>query len=80
MDYAQRALEAKKAAQQARDEQARAEGAAAQLKKRIKEEFGCKSLKDADALYEQLKKGEAEAAKECEKAWAVFEEAKNAQP
>ena len=76
MDNAQKALAAKQAAQQSRDEQARAQGAADQLKKRIKEEFGCKSLKEAEALIEELTKAHAAPAKRCDEAWVAFQEVK----
>lgn len=77
MDNAQRAIEAKKAAEQAREEHARAQGAVDQLKKRIKEEYGCKSLKEAEELYQRLKQEGQQAAQACDEAWAAFQKVKS---
>lgn len=43
---------------------AQAEGALTQILKRIKEEFGCKSLKDARRLLNRLEREEIQLAKE----------------
>lgn len=56
-----------------RSEAQRANGAYEQLMTQLKSEFGCKTLKEAKALLEDLEEKKAKAEKEFEKAMREYE-------
>ena len=64
----------KKQVEHASREQAKTEGALEQLKARLKEEFGCSSLKKADQLLEELAEQEAALEEKFNTALAALEE------
>ena len=64
----------KQKAEDAQREADKAQGALDQLKERLKKEFQCCSLKDAESLLRNLEKEEKEAEREFDKALAEFED------
>jgi hypothetical protein len=66
-------LKLKKQAESAQQEADKAEGALELLMKRLKEEFDCSSLKEAEKKLERLEKQTEDSKKEFEKAVGDFE-------
>ena len=64
----------KQKAEDAQREADKAQGALDQLKERLKKEFQCNSLKDAETLLRKLEKEEKEAEREFDKSLAEFED------
>lgn len=66
--------ELKRKAEQHRREADRVQGSLQQIMRELKEEFGCKSLEQANALLEKKRKALALKEKEAEKLLAKIEE------
>lgn len=64
----------KEKVEEAQSKADKAEGALNEVLKTIKKEFGCKSLKEAKVKLKKLKKEEAKAEEEFDKAMTEFEE------
>ena len=70
----QELLKLKTKVENAKTKQAKAKGALEQILKQIKKEFGCKNLKEAEALLKKLKEQETKAKQKYEKALTKFQD------
>jgi len=70
----QELLKLKTKVENAKTKQAKAKGALEQILKQIKKEFGCKNLKEAEALLKKLKEQETKAQQKYEKALTKFQD------
>lgn len=72
-DNAAKLVEIKERAARMRHEASKAEGAVHQLEARLREEFGCETLRDAEKLLGRLRREEEDARKKFESAAEEFD-------